>query len=144
MLYYTYKKPRIFSKKMLEDTLSFAEKYLDLPYNTYISIDFLPQKSDQHFGFCMDMDKKELEFSIEINRNTSTEQMQATLFHELVHVKQYIDGRFVSGEGRNPSTWFGVPIVDEYEKLPWEIEAFALEKEMLKEFMFEGRIPIGH
>ena len=144
MLYSTYNKPRKLSKKILDATLAFAEAYLDLPYATYLSIDFLVQEHDQHFGFCMDMDKKELEFSIEINRNTSIEQMTATLFHELVHVKQYIDGRLVSGEGRSPSTWFGIPIYEEYDNQPWEVEAYALEKEMVKEFMFERRIPIGH
>jgi hypothetical protein len=144
MLYSTYRKPRKLSKKLLEETLTFAQDYLDLPYNTYVNIEYLSQESELHFGFCMDMDKKELEYSIEINRNTSIEQMTATLFHELVHVKQYIDGRLVSGEGRSPATWFGIPIYEEYDNQPWEVEAYALEKEMVKEFMFERRIPIGH
>ena len=55
-----------------------------------------------------------------------------TIFHELVHVKQYIAGELTS-EGEI-MRWNGTVYIGAYELLPWEVEAFELEEVMMKSF----------
>ena len=48
-----------------------------------------------------------------------------TVLHEMIHVKQYAEGRLTQTE------WMGRPHPDlPYRELPWEIEAYAREQEL--------------
>lgn len=74
-------------------------------------------------GGCIDMEDGE--FTIEINKRLVTKSIIKTVIHEMVHVQQYVEGRLTQTE------WMGRPHPDlPYRELPWEIEAFATEREL--------------
>lgn len=74
-------------------------------------------------GGCIDMEDGE--FTIEINKRLVTKSIIKTVIHEMVHVQQYVEGRLTQTE------WMGRPHPDlPYRELPWEIEAFAREREL--------------
>jgi predicted metallopeptidase len=85
----------------------------------------------QVWGYCNGLEDED--YVIEISSNINTSDMVTTIFHELVHVKQIIDGR-LDEDGR---TWKGKTYdttKTPYKELPWEIEAFRLQRLMTKEF----------
>ena len=65
-------------------------------------------------------------YTVEINKRLGKKNMLATLFHEMVHVSQYATGRL------GQDHWNGQAKPDlPYMELPWEIEAYAKEKELM-------------
>ena len=90
----------------------------DFP-KTSIDIEFVNTPG----GGCIDMEDGE--FTIEINKRLVTKSIIKTVIHEMVHVQQYVEGRLTQTE------WMGRPHPDlPYKELPWEIEAFAREREL--------------
>ena len=74
-------------------------------------------------GGCVDMEDGE--FLIEINSRMREVSIIKTVLHEMIHVKQYAEGRLTQTE------WMGRPHPDlPYRELPWEIEAYAREQEL--------------
>lgn len=72
-------------------------------------------------GGCIDMEDGE--FTIEINKRLGVKSIIKTVIHEMVHVKQYAEGRLTQTE------WMGRPHPDlPYRELPWEVEAWNMEK----------------
>ena len=126
------KKPKKLKKAILLKALDYAEEYLRMPFDIDLTFEF--EKIDGvEVGFAMDADDGEYE--ITIDNSQTPRQMIHTLLHELVHVNQYATGRLVSGEGRKPNRWLGKPNYDEYKNQPWEIEAYDLDKKMLRNFV---------
>lgn len=82
----------------------------------------------------------EQEVVVYIAKRLSVKEILRTIFHELVHVKQYIAGELTS-EGEI-MRWNGTVYIGAYELLPWEVEAFALEEEMMNSFT--ERMKNGH
>jgi hypothetical protein len=74
-------------------------------------------------------------FFITIGKHLSKADQVSTMIHELVHLKQYARGELkatVDGfrwNGRKPYPY------KNYERSPWEKEAFFLEEEILAEFI---------
>jgi hypothetical protein len=123
MFYEVVNKSKRIETVLLDTAVSFACSYLDL--NNDIVIEF--ERLEKHqYGFC---DYDEDEVIVTIAKRLSQKDIIRTLFHELVHVKQYVDGRLDHGR-----KWFGVVYKDDYDKLPWEIEAYELEEKMMKVF----------
>ena len=108
---------------MLDSAISFAYSYLNL--NIDLSIEFQTLKKEQ-YGFC---DYEEDEVIIIISKRLSVKDIIRTLFHELVHVRQYESKRL-----KHNGIWEGRTYDCEYDKLPWEVEAFELEERMMKFF----------
>ena len=123
-------KPRHLKIDLLRKALAYASNYLKLDEDTFVDITFTRDCSA--YGYAMDIEPGEYE--IEINSNNSVQEMIHTLFHELVHVKQYVYGELVSGEGNKPSKWKGKVCRADYADQPWEIEAYDLDKKMLRNF----------
>lgn len=123
-------KPRKLKIALLRKAIRYASDYLRLDYNTFVDIAFTNDCSA--YGYAMDVEPGEYE--IEINKTHSIEDMIGTLFHEMVHIKQYVYGELESGEGTKPSKWHGEICELEYAKQPWEIEAYALDQKMLRNF----------
>ena len=72
-------------------------------------------------GGCVDMEDGE--FLIEINNRMREASIIATVLHEMVHVKQYAEGRLTQ------TTWMNEPLPElPYRELPWEVEAWDMEK----------------
>ena len=55
-----------------------------------IEINFKRMSKDPNYGYCCDLDDGE--FEIDIKRTLRLRDMLTTLAHELVHVKQYVNG----------------------------------------------------
>lgn len=125
MIYELVNKPSKLETVLLDSAVSFACSYLQLDLDLIISFESLKR---HQCGFC---DYDEDEIVISIAKRLSVENVIRTLFHELVHVKQYSDGRLENG---SPQMWCGVIYEDKYENLPWEVEAFDLEEKMMKLF----------
>lgn len=125
MIYEVVNPPKRLNTAVFDSAVSFACSYLRLDVDLTIEFDSLPK---YHYGDC---DYDEGEVFITIAKRLSTRDAIRTLFHELVHAKQYNDGRLGVG---SPQRWLGVPLECEYLNSPWEIEAFDLEERMMKLF----------
>ena len=125
MMYEVEKKPKRLPYQLLDRAVLFASKFLDLDVD--LIIEFRILKSHQ-CGFC---DYYEDDITITISRYLPVEDIIRTLFHEMVHVKQYVDGRLEHGRS---GIWLGTMCEDKYEDLPWEIEAYDLEQKMIDAF----------
>jgi hypothetical protein len=124
MIYEIINKPKKLDTALLDRAVSFACDYLCLDMDFIIEFETLYA---HQCGFC-DYDD---EIVITIAKRLSPIDIIRTLFHELVHLKQYVDGRLVNG---SPNTWKGHVYTETYTNLPWEIEAFDLEEKMMIEF----------
>lgn len=126
MIYYTTNPPKKLKTALFHGAVSFGIHYLDIDIDLNIEFQRLPQ---YQFGFC-DYDSDEV--VLVISRRLSNKDIISALFHELVHIKQYCDGRLENG---SPQKWNGVEHDGDYENLPWELEAFELEEQMMKSFV---------
>jgi hypothetical protein len=129
MIYEITNQPKNLSTCLLDRALCFALDYLDLDVD--LIIEFIPMK-DHQTGLC-DYDPEEI--TISIAKKLSAKDSIRTLFHELVHVKQYVDGRLEVG---SPQRWLGTIVDTEYRDLPWELEAFDLETKLMVDFWPES------
>jgi hypothetical protein len=138
MFYVSYGKPENISDKLMDAIVLFASEFLDIDEN--IEIDFEEDLEEDKCGFC-DYDKDE-GVTIAINRELKKSEIIKTIFHEMVHAKQFINNELISGEGRRPSRWFGKEYDVPYFESPWEQEAYEFEAVMWdifrKEFNWLG------
>lgn len=74
-------------------------------------------------GYCMKIDNREWE--IEVNKKLMGDNLLTTVFHEMVHVKQGVRREWEFDEIKYKTH-------DEYMKLPWEVEAYQLQEEILQ------------
>lgn len=122
MYYVTYDKPRKISEELLDRAILFASEFLDM--DETIEIDFGDEFEDDRCGYC---DYDEDGVTIFINPKMKKSQIIITLFHEMVHARQFVLGQLVPGEGRKPSRWMGEEYDVPYLESPWESEAYELE-----------------
>lgn len=77
-------------------------------------------------GTCEDTDYRE--YLIQINKKLSlTDNFLTTIFHEMVHVKQYVRKELFS-----ECNFYDTR--EEYLNLPWEVEAYRVQEELLDEW----------
>lgn len=122
MYYTTSNKPKHIVHSTLDQVIAFACNYLDLDIDLEVRFEKL---RDFQYGYC---DYDEDEVLITISQYLSEADTIRTIFHELVHVKQYDDGRLEAG---SPQRWMGSEYDEDYENLPWEVEAYDLEQKMV-------------
>lgn len=75
---------------------------------------------------------------MELDSRLPFPRLLLTLAHEMVHVKQIAKGQYrgrLARNGRVLSCWRGVAIRAEYEKRPWEIEAFGRQMDLLEDLL---------
>jgi hypothetical protein len=127
--------PKKISSEFIDELVYFAGRTLGIGLyeDIDITIEFESLKKHQ-FGFC---DYEDGEATITIAKRLSREDVARTLFHEMVHVKQHMDGRL---EGGAKSRWKGEFYDCDYMELPWEIEAFELEEILMEIFKSEHRL----
>ena len=125
MIYEVVNKPKKIETVLLDSAVLFACSYLKLDLDFVIEFESLKR---HQFGLC---DYDEDEVIIIVAKRLSPKEAIRTIFHELVHVKQYEDGRLENG---SPQIWEGIAIEDAYKNLPWEVEAFDLEEKMMTIF----------
>jgi len=95
-----------------------ASKLFPKTKNYNININLGSDKND-----CFELDDREYE--ININKNVSKDDFITAIFHEMVHVKQYIKNEM---KDYNYKNWF------EYISLPVEKEAYKLQEVLLKQW----------
>jgi hypothetical protein len=88
-----------------------------------------------------------------VNCKLTPRSLMKTLFHELVHAEQYKTGKLKRElclkRRRYVSLWAGQEYdfvnyrknYDKYRSLPWEVEAFGRESELLVEFLGKAMTP---
>ena len=112
-------------QRTIEDALWFAKSYL-LPRHKIDEIEIESIKGLLADGDCYDADDRS--FIIRVNKELSEQDLLTTIFHEFVHIKQYIKKEF----GGDIFSISNEKVA--YEDRPYEIEAFRLEQEMLEEY----------
>jgi len=123
MIYEVENIPKKVPLDLLDRAVSFASEFLALDVDLLVS--FESMKTHQ-CGFC---DYDEDEVVITIAKRLSVREIIVTLFHEMVHVKQYSEGRL-----EQIGVWLGQKYDCDYADLPWEIEAHETEKVMMEKF----------
>ena len=89
-------------------------------------------------GLCFALENtRPRSFEVNIDGNLSISDFIKTIFHELVHVKQYVTSELVDRiRGRAKVTWKGSDHTKtSYSKQPWEREAYRLQEALYKEFL---------
>jgi hypothetical protein len=87
---------------------------------------------DGVYGYCFEIDPRT--FEIEVDKNLRLYDFVSTLMHELTHLKQYARREMISmdsGSVRWKSKIYSSNTA--YDDLPWEKEAFRVEKELALE-----------
>lgn len=113
------------------NTIVYAFNTLDIPGKTSIELKF-EKKSTQWSGLTLQNSLKKYE--VRLFHSSDIYDMIATVLHEMVHIKQFRVGEL----GYTPVlTWHdGTRANDvEYDKQPWEKEAFKLEKKLVKKLL---------
>lgn len=136
MIYEVYDKPANVSYEKLDAIIYHACKELDIANEIMIEFDNLGGVA----GNC-DVEEDIIELTINNTSLVKGNELALTIFHELVHAKQILDGRLVQGEGLTPSSWCGIIYTCEYKKLPWEVEAYYMEKQLLESFHGSYEVP---
>jgi hypothetical protein len=116
----------------------YIKKFMPRMRTLDINIDLVKLDNDT-FGYCMEGDTNR-EFSLEINKNLSTEDLVGTVIHEMIHVKQYARKELFqhyNGRTRWKSRWYSSYDSVSYDDQPWEKEAHRLDMKLAKEFLSE-------
>lgn len=132
MYYITEEKPGHIGTLYLDKVVVFSCDYLGL--SMPIVVDF----SEDLDGTAGYVDIEEDEIVVYVNAEQSILEITRTIFHELVHAKQMLDGYFREGCAKEYPVWKGEPYKgNEYSDYPWEIEAYSLEEKMITNFLAE-------
>jgi hypothetical protein len=124
-----------YSRPLCEDVASwFLNKFFP---RHKITVDILHRglKREGVHGWCDIIGKKYYprNFLIELDTYMDKELYIKTLFHELVHVKQWVDGTL---SNKKQYRYYNSVNIDEmdYEDQPHEIEAYKKEEELFNEY----------
>lgn len=123
MIYEVENLPKKVSLDLLDRAVSFAADFLEL------DVDLLVEFGNLKKHQCGFLDYDEDEVVITIAKRLSVHEMIVTLFHEMVHVKQYAEGRL-----EQVGVWLGQKYDCDYVDLPWEVEAHEMEQVMMEKF----------
>lgn len=121
-------------KELIREAIMFSMKEL-MPRKQILHIDVIVQKMKDVDGYCAPIDKDV--FEIELRRNMNTEDLLTTIFHEMVHVKQYsrqelAEDDWGKGRWKDGSRWSYDSLVS-----PWEKEAYGMQEELLWRWHFD-------
>ena len=131
MIYEVENIPKKVPLDLLDRAMAFASDFLELDVDLLVSFQSLKK---HQCGFCdysndCDYDYDQDEVVITIAKRLSVHEIIVTLFHEMVHVKQYSEGRL-----EQIGVWLGQKYDCDYADLPWEIEAHETEQIMMEQF----------
>lgn len=100
------------------DAIAYGQTKL-FPHESDVFINIEAIRKQGVCGDCMFEDDNE--FTIRLNKSLSLSDLITTVLHELVHVKQYLEGMVMDTESAYEDRW-------------QEIEAHTLEKELTEGF----------
>lgn len=105
-------------RAVIEEALFFAKDYL-IPRIRNLDVEISLVKNMEVDA---DVVGDEREFVMRIRKGQDRDDLLTAVFHEMVHVKQYVRSEF-------PVFETGCDV--DYLERPWEIEAFDLQEKML-------------
>ena len=111
-------------RQLTYDLVEFAWKKL-MPRIINCEINVELKNMAVYEGTCIDTDVRQYE--IEISKSLTGDNFITTIFHEMVHVKQYVRKELFSECNFYKTR-------DEYLNLPWEIEAYKTQETLLEEW----------
>ncbi len=121
-MYYTaYAKPKTISNKLMDKVVVFACDFLDLDVDLEIEFEGVEN------GGYVDFEEGE-DIVVGINPKQTKNELIRTIFHEMVHVKQYVQGDLSHTDSDN--LWKGKVVDVPYMDRPWEKEAYEQEEAM--------------
>jgi len=123
--------PDTLNYDLLDRIIVFSCEFLGILYETDLEIEFDDELIEHKCGSC---DIEDGVAQLWLNPYLDQKELITTIFHEMVHIRQMLNGDLVAGEGYKPSTWHGEKYDLNYNDLPWEKEAFELEKIMMEKF----------
>lgn len=123
-------------RAMAEGAVAHAHSFL-FPRVRSLEIDVeLSDIDSGEHGFCYE--ECDRLFVLEINENLSPAEMLTAIFHEMVHVKQYLRKELKQKhiDGLGPRMyWMGQEYLgSKYHDFPWEIEAYDLENKIMESY----------
>ena len=133
------------SKSRLQAIGYFADKLLTKQLSRFIIVNVVFRNKMDHLGLTLVEDYnlmgKPREFTLEIYRKQSKEELLKTLAHELVHVRQYAVGDL----NEEATLWQGRSMARDldYHDQPWEIEANDVSEILYEEYVNDNRPRIG-
>lgn len=115
-------------------------RYIDLANNvaTYLGIQTeaidiafeMESETASDYGYC-DGNVEYADISVYrkiYGEKVEDEEICRTIIHELVHAKQFLEGRLIIESG--VYSWLGKEYSNNLKESPWELEAIALEVEL--------------
>ena len=121
----------------------FAKQLMTPKLCRHITLDIIVRSNMREHGICTPIEfnkaNKPRGFEIELRKKKSLKSMISTLAHEMVHVKQYAVGEM----NEYDNVWQGRKINIrklDYFNLPWEIEAYSREDDLLK--LYKTHFPL--
>ena len=99
------------------------------------------KKEEGAVGFCGMTDNNRT-FEIEIDKKMGINELVTTICHEMVHVKQYARNEMNDGIVKGRARWKTKFIAEDtnYWDLPWEKEAYRMEKKLADDVWENGVI----
>jgi hypothetical protein len=119
-------------RERILDVMSFCIDEL-LPLHRTIDINITVgnyEATENVMGQCLHVDGNE--FQIDIDGKQKLYDLILTVCHEMVHVKQY--ARKELQEAWPKTMWYGKSYSDQ-RSLPWELEAWKLQKELAHRYI---------
>lgn len=135
MYYVCYDKPNDLQNELMDAMVLFAGEFLEI--DECIEVFFDGEFDNDCAGYAS---YDEDECAVYINPHQGKHEIIKTFFHEMVHIKQYINGELVSGTGNNRSRWMGEEYDTTYYESPWEQEAYEHEAAMFDIFISQLNI----
>lgn len=121
-MYYVLKGATKAQKKIIDDAMSFAVHFLNIPSNVETEIN-VSHKFDTSGVMLTDDQEGFLTFEMEIKSDLSDEELELTVYHEMKHIEQISSGVLSDWK------WYGRDHSETpYMQCPWEIEAYDFEK----------------
>jgi hypothetical protein len=130
MLYFIDSFPSKLDRDKFNKACDFVCLKLDISVDVYIKFSML---SKYEKGYADYDDCTELA-DILINRNMDFDETVKTLFHEMVHIKQYSTGWLIPSINGNLPIWQGKEVDLPYREREWENDAYSLEEFLFMDF----------
>ena len=124
-------------RKEMRSALQYFEQRLSLEEFDYVTVKVKVTKEIDVYGYChidsYDDEDNVIDLIMEVQTGQSNDEIIHTLAHEMVHVKQYVNGEL----NESLDVWKGKEIDPDsidYDDHPWEIEAEKLGDELYEAY----------
>ena len=131
-----------FQREIVYKVIEWTIKRLKLTRMSSLDIHIILRKLRGVDGLCSTEDDSRRKFIIEAHKTLGLRQLNMTLIHEMVHVKQFarneMDDFPINGRQRWKSGTVSKNV--SYYDMPWEKEAIRLQEKLTDKFWREDQI----